>query len=127
PQTAVVPFDIAKWSAASPGVSGTPLLSGISNEPSAGVKGQGLASEPKGSAIDVREEIAVAAGASQRTRIMEGWLREQAAAVLRAQPERVDETVPLKSLGFDSLLSVEFRNRLERQLELSLPATLIWN
>jgi hypothetical protein len=34
---------------------------------------------------------------------------------------------PLRTLGLDSLMSIELRNRLERGLKLALPASLIWN
>jgi|GEM_PF-558387 len=127
PQTAVVPFDAAKWSAASPGVGRTTLLARLMTGQPAGSATQTPAVEAPESAFDVREALAKASSPRQRTRIMQGWLRDLAASVLRASPERVEETIPLKALGFDSLLSVEFRNRLEAQLGLQLPATLIWN
>jgi len=34
---------------------------------------------------------------------------------------------PLKSLGLDSLMALELRNRLEADLGLKLSATLVWN
>jgi acyl transferase domain-containing protein/NADPH:quinone reductase-like Zn-dependent oxidoreductase/NAD(P)-dependent dehydrogenase (short-subunit alcohol dehydrogenase family)/acyl carrier protein len=55
------------------------------------------------------------------------WLREQVAAVLRMEVSRVPEDKPLRSLGLDSLMALELRNRMERSLRLKLSATLIWN
>jgi acyl transferase domain-containing protein/Zn-dependent alcohol dehydrogenase/NAD(P)-dependent dehydrogenase (short-subunit alcohol dehydrogenase family)/acyl carrier protein len=55
------------------------------------------------------------------------WLREQVAAVLRLNVEQVLEDKPLRSLGLDSLMALELRNRLERGLQLRLSATLVWN
>jgi acyl transferase domain-containing protein/NADPH:quinone reductase-like Zn-dependent oxidoreductase/NAD(P)-dependent dehydrogenase (short-subunit alcohol dehydrogenase family)/acyl carrier protein len=55
------------------------------------------------------------------------WLRAQVAAVLRLDVERVPDSKPLRSLGLDSLMALELRNRLERALKLKLSATLVWN
>jgi acyl carrier protein len=49
------------------------------------------------------------------------------AAVLRLDSERVPEDKAVRSLGLDSLMALELRNRLERQLHLKLSATLVWN
>ncbi len=62
-----------------------------------------------------------------RAALLETHLREQIGRVLRLAPQRVPLDRPLKTLGVDSLMAVEFRNRLERSLELRLPATLVWN
>jgi acyl carrier protein len=55
------------------------------------------------------------------------WLRQQVAAVLRLDFERVPQDKPLRALGLDSLMALELRNRLERNLRLKLSATLVWN
>ena len=55
------------------------------------------------------------------------WLRRQVAAVLRLDAERVPPDKALRSLGLDSLMALELRNRLERNLRLKLSATLVWN
>ncbi|HWU90293.1 MAG TPA: acyl carrier protein, partial [Kofleriaceae bacterium] len=46
--------------------------------------------------------------------------------VLRFDARLVEPQAPLMALGFDSLLSLELRNRLERLFELTLPAVLLW-
>ncbi len=46
---------------------------------------------------------------------------------MRLAPARIDARKPLRALGFDSLMTIEFRNRLEAGLGLTLPATLVWN
>jgi acyl carrier protein len=47
--------------------------------------------------------------------------------VLMQSATRIDVVMPLKALGLDSLMALEFRNRLEAGLGLTLPATLVWN
>jgi myxalamid-type polyketide synthase MxaE and MxaD len=46
--------------------------------------------------------------------------------VLRLDPSMLDARRSLGDLGFDSLMALEFRNRLEAALRVKLAATLIW-
>ena len=64
---------------------------------------------------------------SARRAAIEGFLKQQVARVLRQSVNRIDATKPFRNLGLDSLMGLEFRNRLEAELSLSLPATLVWN
>jgi myxalamid-type polyketide synthase MxaE and MxaD len=63
----------------------------------------------------------------ERRRVIDGVLRDAAARVLRLPPSRLDARRPLGSVGLDSLMALELRNRLQATLERSLPATLLWN
>jgi len=62
-----------------------------------------------------------------RQALLENFIQEQAAQVLRLTSGRVDLHKPLRTLGMDSLMTIEFRNRLESNLGLTLSATLVWN
>jgi acyl carrier protein len=46
--------------------------------------------------------------------------------VLQLDPAEVDDDAPLAGLGFDSLMSLDLRKRLEGTLGVALPATLAW-
>ncbi len=55
------------------------------------------------------------------------FVREHAAAVLaHSRPASLDVDAPFNSLGFDSLIAIQFRNRINKSSGLELPATLVF-
>ncbi|WP_438004842.1 SDR family NAD(P)-dependent oxidoreductase [Sorangium sp. So ce321] len=62
----------------------------------------------------------------ERPSLIERFVRELAARVLRLDPGSIDRHVPLNDLGINSLMSLELRNGLEAGLGLALPSTLLW-
>jgi myxalamid-type polyketide synthase MxaD len=107
-------FDPARWSVAY--ASGAHCLLDELATTAPGVDA------PDGIAAQVR----MAPPGARRERL-QTWLREQVGQVLRIGPDRVEPSQPLKTMGLDSLLSLELRNRLEAAFAISLPATAIWN
>ncbi len=65
-------------------------------------------------------------GAGERAGILADLIRTHMAAVLGSRPEAIGDDRPFGELGFDSLTSVEFRNRLNRATGLKLPLTLLF-
>lgn len=58
---------------------------------------------------------------------METFLKEQVGRVLRQSANRIDASKPFRSLGLDSLMGLELRNRIEAEFSVQLPATIVWN
>lgn len=67
-----------------------------------------------------------AAKPGERTTLMEEFVRQQVAKVLRMDPALIETRAPLRALGIDSLMALELRNQLERSLETTLAATLVF-
>ncbi|MFE2177619.1 SDR family NAD(P)-dependent oxidoreductase [Kitasatospora sp. NPDC059462] len=58
--------------------------------------------------------------------LLEAKVQELAGRVLRLDTGAVDRDTPFKSLGLDSLMGLELRNRLEAAFGLRLSPTLLW-
>ncbi len=61
------------------------------------------------------------AGRQERRRLLESYLRDQAASKLGMTPSRLDTQLPLNHLGLDSLTAMQLRNQIERDLGIVVP------
>jgi acyl transferase domain-containing protein/acyl carrier protein len=115
-QIAVVNADWSVYRASTSGVS--PLLDGMNT----------TATEDSPVVEQSARSLIVAADPGPARRAaLESLLKQQIARVLRQSAGRIDAAKPFRSLGLDSLMGLELRNRLEAELSLSLPATVVWN
>ncbi|MFP2902713.1 phosphopantetheine-binding protein, partial [Corallococcus sp. 4LFB] len=64
---------------------------------------------------------------SRRRSRAEDELRQVVATVLKLAPARVPMDQPLRTLGMDSVMSLELRNRIEARTGIRLSATALWN
>jgi NAD(P)-dependent dehydrogenase (short-subunit alcohol dehydrogenase family)/acyl carrier protein len=114
---AVLPLNLRQWREMNPRSANLPFFAELiaSGEPA------------KARASDHRlRDALLAADPKGRVALLEQHVREQVAAVLRSSPDRIGPRVPFNTLGMDSLMGLELRNRLEDSLGLRLPATLVW-
>ncbi|MFB9682461.1 type I polyketide synthase, partial [Streptosporangium vulgare] len=99
-----------------------PLLRGLVSAPARRVVT--AASE---AAATLKQQLASLPPAGQRA-VLEDLVRDQLAVVLGfADASALDDGVSFQELGFDSLMAVEFRNRLSQVTGMRLPATLIFD
>ncbi|MEZ0362621.1 SDR family NAD(P)-dependent oxidoreductase [Mycobacterium sp. pUA109] len=110
-QVAVLDVDWARWCAGL-GSGTPPLLSQVyaaDGDAAAGGPGRGLAEALHG------------APPEERQRLLESYLRELTAAKLGVAPSALDVAAPLGGLGVDSLITLELRIQIERDLGVVVP------
>ncbi|HTI15423.1 MAG TPA: type I polyketide synthase [Dictyobacter sp.] len=57
----------------------------------------------------------------QRINVLQDYLREHVAGVIRLPAAQLDIDQPLTALGLDSLMAIELKNRLEMELSIRIP------
>ncbi|MCP3097312.1 type I polyketide synthase [Myxococcus sp. K15C18031901] len=118
PRVVVMRFDLRQWSEFYLTAARSPFLSRLAREQA----GRARTPSDRGAFVETLR----AAEVLSRALLLEKHLCEQAGQVLRLSPSRIDPDEPLGSMGLDSLMGLEIRNRLEVSLGLRLPATLVW-
>jgi len=118
PHLGVMSLDLRQWYQLYPSLAELPLFAHLVEAPGAGV--------PDAAQTPVRSElVGLPTPAARRARLMTHLL-QQVGRVLGRDPASLPSDRPLAELGFDSLMIVELRNRMERDLGVSLSAATIW-
>jgi myxalamid-type polyketide synthase MxaE and MxaD len=89
-----------------------------------------LGNEPLASHSEVRDvvqQLRSTAAGEKRNDVMKDYLCSEVAKVLRSSPARINHKQPFKTVGLDSLMTLELRNRLERTLGFKLSPTMLFN
>jgi phthiocerol/phenolphthiocerol synthesis type-I polyketide synthase D len=63
----------------------------------------------------------LAANQAERSSLVVTYLSERVAGVLRVPVAKLDIEQPLTALGLDSLMAIELKNRIERELKVRIP------
>jgi acyl carrier protein len=113
----VMGFNLRQWREFYPAAAHAPLLAELREEQ----RGRDE-TRPQG---HMRQAL-TAAKPEDRRALLLGHLQQQIGQVLRMGASQIEPTVSLGSLGLDSLMGLEIRNRLEASLGLTLPATMAW-
>ena len=77
--------------------------------------------------VSLRDALATAPAGLPRRARMESAIKDAIGTVLRMVPSRVPTHRALRTLGMDSLMALELRNRLEQATGIALSPTLAWN
>ncbi|MBA2682237.1 MAG: SDR family NAD(P)-dependent oxidoreductase, partial [Ktedonobacteraceae bacterium] len=115
-QVGVLPLNLRQWRQSYPSIAGLPFFANAQEDKTA---------EQAQQAISMHEQLAEADPTRQQT-LLEDFLRQQIAQVLRMVPSKIDRHTSFRILGLESLVAVELRNRLENNLGVALPVTIVW-
>jgi len=115
-QAGVMKFDLEQCSRFYPQALNSSLLRNFARE----LPGQ------KPERPDISSTLRAAQTHRQRLALLEEFVRGEVAWVLRLSPKDIPSDAFFSDLALDSLRSLELRNRLEHGLNLTLPATLVW-
>jgi NADPH:quinone reductase-like Zn-dependent oxidoreductase/acyl carrier protein len=63
----------------------------------------------------------LAAGPAERLQILTDRLREHVAGVVRLAASKIDLDQPLVTMGIDSLMAIELKNRVEKEIGVAIP------
>ena len=114
-QAVVLDIDWARWRSGLPQGVEPALLADL-------VRGhdESAAGDEPRPAASLGDEVRQAAP-PRRRQLLESYLRDQAAAKLGLAPERLAVESPLNNLGADSLIAMELRTQIERDLGVAVP------
>lgn len=85
-----------------------------------------IATDAPAASEERRAEL-IALPAGKRREVLAERIRGILAEVLQLPVSAISPALPFGKQGLDSLMGVEFRNRLERELGMRFPASLAWN
>ncbi|MFJ3583321.1 SDR family NAD(P)-dependent oxidoreductase [Streptomyces sp. NPDC090127] len=115
---AYTPLDLARWLESYPATARTAFFAPLA-APAADAGSGGERSA-------LLESLREADGPQQRQQILQPQVVDHIAAVLRLGTDRFDADTSLVTLGLDSLMALALRNRLQRELALDIPTTVMW-
>lgn len=112
-QMMVSRIDWPKWAAVTPRLIATPRYASLTTA-------DALQQNQAKDSSWLRDSVLNAA-AEEQAGLLETFLCEQVAKVLRTSPAKIDPKRPLNELGLDSLMAVELIHQVESQISIAIP------
>ncbi|MGW0535113.1 SDR family NAD(P)-dependent oxidoreductase [Streptomyces sp. NPDC003032] len=117
-RTAYTPVDLSRWLESYPATGRTAFFAELAT-PAAGAEAAGARSA-------LLDSLRDADSPQRRRQLLQPEVVGHIAAVLRLGTDRFDANTSLVTLGLDSLMAIALRNRLQRELGLDIPTTVMW-
>jgi acyl carrier protein len=110
-QVAVLPVDWRAWQRQYPSAASAALLAELID----------ATDDSAMAAPSLSRDLVLAAADDGRHRLVQEYLHQQTARALRLAPAELDDEQSIAELGLDSLMSVELKNGIERDLAVVIP------
>ncbi|NMO18055.1 SDR family NAD(P)-dependent oxidoreductase [Pyxidicoccus fallax] len=117
-QSGVAPLNLRQWVAFNVAAATSPRLSRL-------LAAQRTQDTGAAGDSELLTRLASAEPAA-RAAILQDVIRKEVSQVLHIAEDRLDVEAPLTTLGMDSLMGLELRNRLEAALRITLPVAQLW-
>ncbi len=114
----VFPLDARQWFQSFPAVAGSSLFAKLQDSTTL------RSGDRRSGGGQIRAELDALAPSERPGRIASA-IADEIRGVLRST-EPIDHDQAMETLGLDSLMALELRNRLETSLGMTLPVTLVW-
>jgi acyl transferase domain-containing protein/acyl-CoA synthetase (AMP-forming)/AMP-acid ligase II/NADPH:quinone reductase-like Zn-dependent oxidoreductase/NAD(P)-dependent dehydrogenase (short-subunit alcohol dehydrogenase family)/acyl carrier protein len=118
-QVGVLPFNWREWNRSYPGGCALPLLCELA-EVNAGGGGATRAGAPKRPGQPDREAL-LSGTPAERVLFLEEYLRKLLGTIIGHAASKLDAQQSINSLGLDSLMAIELKNKIENDLGVGIP------
>jgi NADPH:quinone reductase-like Zn-dependent oxidoreductase/NAD(P)-dependent dehydrogenase (short-subunit alcohol dehydrogenase family)/acyl carrier protein len=113
-------FDISKWESYYPAAAKNPLYALLRTSTGNATSEESTAEQ------SFTELLNTIADPEQRLLSLEDKLREKVGLVVKLSPDQISNKTPFKSLGIDSLMSIQLKNQLEKTFNTAISVTSFW-
>ncbi|GHO83944.1 type I polyketide synthase [Dictyobacter formicarum] len=120
-QVGAMPFDVAQWQQFYPSVSNSAMFARLLADREDTVEIVESAYAQKKLAVSALQAQTL----DEREQLVQSYLREHIARILRIPIARLDSQRQLHTLGIDSLMAVELKNQIEADTEITVPVVLL--
>ncbi|BCL78231.1 polyketide synthase [Ktedonobacteria bacterium brp13] len=120
-QIGVMPFDFEQWRQFYPSINQSTMFSTLHTNQEASI--HNTATEQAQQKMSYAHLLTQSA--NTREKLIEDYLKEHTARILRLPVNRLDEHKPIHALGIDSLMAVELKNQIEADIEINIPVVVL--
>ncbi|GLV53584.1 polyketide synthase [Dictyobacter sp. S3.2.2.5] len=120
-QVGAMPFDVVQWQQFYPSVGSSAMFASLLADREDPIEITESAHTQKDLAVRVLQSQSV----DEREQLVQNYLCEHIARILRIPIVRLDSQRQIHSLGIDSLMAVELKNQIEADTEISVPVVLL--
>jgi myxalamid-type polyketide synthase MxaE and MxaD len=121
-QQAIMDFDYDKMQDFNPIARNNPFYSKVLDTK----LGTVFSAEAEKQENSLKDQLASATSKKEQKKILIKYLRGALAKILKSSVDKVNPSTEFKSLGMDSLMTIQLRNRIKEDLDITMNVTTFW-